>query len=244
MFQQLLPQLKYGFSTKTDGNLALHVGDVPAHVIANRIRLAETAGFSFETWTCADQVHGAKVAVVDASTIGSGRDRLETALQGYDGLVTNLSGVLLTSFYADCVPLYFVDVKNQVVGLAHAGWKGTVANIVGEMVRVMNTTFGSIPEDIYAMIGPSIGSCCYEVDDIVINGINNVLNQVIYPPGKAHVDLKEINRQIMIRTGILPNQIEVSNHCTSCRTDLYYSYRAEKGRTGRMASWIGLTSEA
>ncbi|MEY4480623.1 MAG: hypothetical protein RLZZ267_1301 [Bacillota bacterium] len=244
MFQQLLPQLKYGFSTKVDGNLALHVGDRPEQVIANRIRFAEHAGFSFDSWTCADQVHGAKVAVVDASMIGSGRDSLDTALHGYDGMITNLTDVMLTSFYADCVPLYFVDVKNQVIGLAHAGWKGTVANIVGEMVRMMNAAFRSSVEDIHAVIGPSIGSCCYEVDDIVINGINNVLNQVIYPPGKAHVDLKEINRQIMIRTGILPNQIEVSNHCTSCRTDLYFSYRAEHGRTGRMASWIGLTSEA
>lgn len=244
MFQQLLPQLKCGFSTKADGNLALHVGDVPEHVIANRVRLAEAVHFSFETWTCAEQVHGSKVAVVDASLIGSGRDSLETALHGYDGLVTNLSGVMLTSFYADCVPLYFVDVKKQVIGLAHAGWKGTVANIVGEMIHVMRTEFGSSPAHIHAGIGPSIGSCCYEVDDIVINGINHVLNQEIYPAGKAHVDLKEINRQIMIRTGILANQIEVSNHCTSCRTDLYFSYRAEQGRTGRMASWIGLTSEA
>jgi polyphenol oxidase len=244
MFQQLLPQLKCGFSTKADGNLALHVGDIPQHVIANRMRFAETAGFSFGAWTCADQVHGAKVAIVNASMMGAGRDSLETALQGYDGLVTNLSGVLLTSFYADCVPLYFVDVKKQVIGLAHAGWKGTVANIVGEMIRVMTSEFGSSLEDIHAAIGPSIGSCCYEVDDVVINGINNVLNQVVYPLGKAHVDLKEINRQIMIRTGILANQIEVSNHCTSCRTDLYFSYRAEQGRTGRMASWICLTTEA
>jgi YfiH family protein len=244
MFQQLLPQLKCGFSTKIDGNLALHVGDVPEHVIANRIRFAEAAGFSFDTWTCAEQVHGAKVAIVDASMIGAGRENVETALRGYDGLVTNVPGVMLASFYADCVPLYFVDVNNHVIGLAHAGWKGTVANIVEEMIRLMTSEFGSSLGDIHAAIGPSIGSCCYEVDDVVINGINNVLQEEVYPPGKAHVDLKEINRQIMIRTGILPNQIEVSNHCTSCRTDLYYSYRAEQGRTGRMASWIGLTTEA
>lgn len=244
MFEHVNENVVSGFSTRADGNLALHVEDLPADVIANRTRLANRLGFHFDNWTCADQVHGAEVAVVNKQQIGAGRTRLNDLFAGYDGLVTNLPGVLLTSFYADCVPLYFFDPSKNVIGLAHAGWKGTVANIAANMITVMRNTYECEVEDIYTSIGPSIGSCCYEVDDRVINGINEVLGVRYFPPGKAMLDLKDINRQIMIKAGILPTHISISDDCTSCRTDLYYSHRAEQGRTGRMASWIGLKSEA
>jgi YfiH family protein len=236
--------IQAGFSTRSDGNLALHVGDDPQAVIARREAFAAAAGFDFAAWTCADQVHGVDIAHVTAAEVGAGRHALHDKLDGYDGLLTDLPGVMLVSFYADCVPLYFVDPVKRVVGLAHAGWKGTVGGIAAGMVHQMVQRYGCAVTDIQAAIGPAIGPCCYEVDDTVINAINNQMGRTVYPPGKAMVDLKKINQEIMIREGILSTNIDMSASCTSCQTDMYFSHRAEHGKTGRMASWIGIQAEA
>lgn len=235
--------IKAGFSTRSDGNLALHVGDDEHVVISRRERFAAAARFDFSAWTCADQVHGVDIRNVTASEVGAGRLALHDTLDGYDGLLTNLVGVMLVSFYADCVPLVFADPVRRVVGLAHAGWKGTVGGIAGAMVRRMSEDYGSDRKDILVAIGPAIGPCCYEVDDRVINAINQQLGRQVYSPGKAMVDLKEINREIMIREGVLSTNIDMSTSCTSCQNDLYFSHRAEHGKTGRMASWIGIQAE-
>jgi YfiH family protein len=236
--------IQAGFSTRNDGNLALHVGDDPRAVIARREKFAAAAGFDFSAWTCADQVHGIDIARVGLTEVGAGRHALHDKLDGYDGLLTNVPGVMLVSFYADCVPLYFVDPVKRVVGLAHAGWKGTVRGIAAEMVHQMVRDYGCRAEDMLAAIGPAIGPCCYEVDDTVINAINEQLGRVVYQPGKAMVDLKKINQEIMIREGILSTNIDMSASCTSCQINTYFSHRAEQGKTGRMASWIGIQAEA
>jgi copper oxidase (laccase) domain-containing protein len=118
-----------------------------------------------------------------------------------------------------------------------------VANIVAETLTQMHQAYGTKVKDVHAAIGPSIGECCYEVDERVLTAVNDVLGYARFGAGKAMLDLKEINRQIMIKTGILQNHIEISEACTSCRTDLYFSHRAEHGKTGRMASWIGLMAK-
>jgi YfiH family protein len=179
-----------------------------------------------------------------------------SAFQATDGLLTSVPGVLLTSFYADCVPLYFYDPLLQVVGLAHAGWKGTVAEIAAAMVERMETAYGSRPRDILAGIGPSIGDCCYEVDDYVMDHIRRLEGELEPVPAqgdvpglyrtseaddrKSMLNLKEMNRRIMIKAGILPTHIECTSWCTSCNQDLFFSYRKENGVTGRMTSWIGI----
>ena len=233
-------------------NLALHVGDDPGDVIANRKLTAGTLGFSLEDWTCGEQVHGSEVAVIGSDERGKGSLDRESAIQDTDGLLTNIPGILLTSYYADCVPLYFWDPVHHVVGLAHAGWKGTVARIAGRMIERMSDEFGSNAGDVRTAIGPSIGQCCYEVDDKVMSKVNdlallapgnNMDPNLLYVDkgnGKYMLNLKEINRHIMIKAGILTDHIECTSWCTSCRNDLFFSYRKDGGMTGRMASWIGM----
>ncbi|HBS44920.1 MAG TPA: peptidoglycan editing factor PgeF [Paenibacillus sp.] len=237
-------------------NCAFHVGDAPEDVLTNRRALAEALDFKPEAWTCGEQTHGAEIAVVREADRGRGQKDRTSAFQATDGLLTDVPGVFLTSFYADCVPLYFYDPVHQVVGLAHAGWKGTVGQIAAAMVSKMETIYGSHPQDIIAAIGPSIGACCYEVDDYVMEHVHRLEGDLSKPTGTAGIlelyrtsdtdenkymlNLKEMNRRIMIKAGILPTHIECTSWCTSCNQDLFFSYRKENGVTGRMTSWIGI----
>lgn len=261
-WEREIPGISAGFTTRIFGsgkddpmalNLALHVGDDPLRVVENRIAVADALGVPFEAWTCGEQVHDCRVTAVTREGRGRGRLSREDAYPDTDGLITDVPGVWLVSFYADCVPLYFVDPVRRAVGLAHAGWKGTVLQIARKTVEALVETYGSDPADIRAAIGPSIGACCYEVDDRVADRAADCLTaigaddptrrSVCRPgekPGKWMLDLQELNRQIMIKAGILPTSIEWSGWCTGCRTDLFYSHRKENGSTGRMASWIGL----
>ncbi|GAE04275.1 uncharacterized conserved protein [Paenibacillus sp. JCM 10914] len=223
-------------------------------MVENRRLTAAALGFDLSDWTCGEQVHGNQISVVRAGDRGKGSLDRASAFQDADGLVTAVPGVLLTSFYADCVPLLFWDPIAAVVGLAHAGWKGTVANIASEMVERMAQEFGSRPQNIRTAIGPSIGECCYEVDERVMNHVRNLASvpavmensessKAMYIDkgnGKYMLNLKEINRHIMIKAGILAEHIECTSWCTSCNNDLFFSYRKDGGTTGRMASWIGM----
>ncbi len=233
--------------------MGLHVGDEPSDVVRNREAVSKALGWQLEAWTCAEQVHGAAVHVVTAGERGRGRAVREDAVADADALITNEPDILLASLYADCVPLYFYDPVRRVVGLAHAGWRGTVQEIARLTVEAMRQHFGSRPSELVAAIGPAIGACCYEVDEAVISKVEPLLQELrtdgatlaedtLVPSeqGRARINLKEINRQIMIKAGILPTSIELSQMCTGCRTDLFFSHRMEQGGTGRMASWIGM----
>lgn len=230
-----------GFTTRHAKNMALHVGDDPAAVIDNRKRIADRLGWPFGAWTCAEQVHGNEVRVITSDNAGSGRYDRESAIPHTDALITNEQNILLVMFYADCVPLYFYDPVTQSYGLAHAGWKGTVADIAAQTIEKMFTAFGAQPANIKAAIGPSIGGCCYEVDEAVLLHVRPLAEQMIRPTqnGRAKLDLKLLNRHLMIKAGILPSSIEMTTWCTGCRTDLLYSHRMERGNTGRMMSWLG-----
>jgi YfiH family protein len=235
-----------GFTTRQAGNTALHVGNEAEAVVAGRLTLAESLGWDFTAWTCGEQVHGHSVHAVRREDAGRGRlDRL-TAIADTDALITDEPDILLVQFFADCVPLYFLDPVTGAMGLAHAGWKGTVADIAGHTVRRMAESYGSEPSDILGAIGPSIGDCCYEVDEAVIGRVRPIAggSNVLAPTenGRAKLDLKELNRHLMIKAGILPSRIELSTWCTACRTDLFFSHRAENGSTGRMMSWLGRKS--
>jgi polyphenol oxidase len=233
-------------------NMGLHIGDLNESVIANRRLLTDAVEWPFEAWTCAEQVHGNRVYQVAEADRGKGRASLTDVLKDCDAIMTDVPGVLLASFYADCVPLYFYDPEHDAIALAHAGWKGTVQQIAAETIQAMINAYGSEPQALLAAIGPSIGGCCYEVDSPVINQVQQLLTGLglhgeaaepmltLSDNGKANLDLKEINRQIMIKAGILPIRIELTEYCTGCRRDLFFSHRKEGGLTGRMASWIGI----
>ncbi|QAY65429.1 peptidoglycan editing factor PgeF [Paenibacillus protaetiae] len=255
------PGLTAGFTGRSGGvsgspwtslNMGLHVGDDEETVARNRRLLAEAIGWPFEAFTCGEQVHGCAVYKVTASDRGKGRLSREDAVPDTDALMTNEPDTLLVSFYADCVPLYFYDAEHRAIALAHAGWKGTVQQIAARTLEAMHEAYGTRPDAVQAAIGPSIGDCCYEVDNYVIDRLMPVIDSFEagdeavqrmlrpVPDGKAMVNLKEINRQIMIKAGILPIHIEMSKWCTGCNRDLFFSHRMEGGRTGRMASWIGI----
>lgn len=248
-WDERFPWLSAGFTTRVGGvsappwaslNVGLHVGDDDGDVAENRRRVAEAAGFGFEAWTCAEQVHGCEVAVVRASEAGAGRLSRADAIPSKDALVTDAPGLMLNAFYADCVPLWFVDPANRAVGLAHAGWRGAVADVAGETVRAMARAFGTVPSDVHAAVGPSIRGCCYEVDDAVAQHIpadSGALKRSA-SPGRYLLDLAIFNRQKLTEAGIMPNRIEINQYCTGCRTDLFFSHRRENGRTGRMTAWI------
>ncbi|MBD2846279.1 peptidoglycan editing factor PgeF [Paenibacillus sp. IB182496] len=254
------PGLTAGFTGRTGGagqpphaslNVALHVGDDARTVQANRERVVKALGWPFEAWTCAEQVHGSRVYRVEAADRGSGRLERRDAIADSDALMTDVPGILLTSFYADCVPLYFYDPEHGAVALAHAGWRGTAGRIGAATVGAMQQAYGTRKERVRAAIGPAIGLCCYEVDAPVLEQIGPLAAELeavegrsalVEPsaPGRARIDLKEMNRRIMIKAGIMPTHIELTGRCTACRTDRFFSHRAEAGRTGRMASWIGM----
>lgn len=243
-----------GFSTRNGGNsknhfsslnLALHVDDDKENVIENRKLISTELNFSFNSWTCAEQVHYNNIKIISKSDRGKGRCNLNDAIPSTDGLITGVIDILLTSFYADCVPIYFFDPIKNVIGLAHAGWKGTLLLIGEKMVERMQEEYNCSLEDIRVVIGPSIGKCCYEVDDKIVKPLLlelGILSEEIVKDkgnGKYNLDLKRVNAIIIERSGINPKNIEISSLCTSCNNDLFYSYRKENGKTGRMASWIG-----
>ncbi|MFS8514697.1 MAG: peptidoglycan editing factor PgeF [Planifilum fulgidum] len=249
-WEEAFPRLVAGISARKASpdpfqyNYALHIGDDPDRVRLNRQKLAEQLGMSFSSWTCGEQVHGADIAEVTSEDRGKGRNSLETALPSVDGLLTDEEDILLTSFYADCVPLLFYSPDSNLIGLAHAGWRGTVGKIGPRMVEKM-VRRGAKREGILAAIAPSIGGCCYEVDEHVAGPLSQVLSDlsgVLFSsrPGRWMLDLKAANRKLLLQAGIREENLLVSRWCTSCHEEHFFSHRRDRGRTGRMVAWIGM----
>ena len=245
----------HGFTTRLGGvsegaykslNLGLHVGDKVEDVLANRRLVAEAMGFKAEDFVAAQQVHGERIQVVQEVDRGRGSQEFEDALAETDALITAVPGIPLLTNYADCVPVFILDPVNRVVALAHGGWKSTLALIGRKTVLKMQDVYGSRPEDCLAGIGPSIGPCCFEVDDRVAGQFR----EVFFPywpdlvksvgAGKWNLDLWEANRRQLIDIGVPAAKIAVAGLCTNCQPQTFFSYRAEQGETGRMAAIIML----
>lgn len=226
-------------------NLGFHVGDDPRCVQINRQLACGALGIDAGRLVAGRQVHGDRVMTVGAAEAGRGARSEEDALPEVDALVTAVPNVPLSGYYADCVPLFFLDPVRRVAALAHAGWKGTVLCIGAKTVRHMERYHGSRPGDILAAVGPSIGPCCYEVDAPVMEAVNKCLpnaHGLARPgrPGRWWLDLPEVNRRILLETGVRWENITMAGYCTACRSDFFFSYRRQKGRAGRMASLIML----
>jgi len=245
--------VKHAFTTRRGGvstgplaslNMGFGVGDAPENVRANRRLVCEALGCDPAHIVAGRQVHGHRAAVVGAAERGRGALDPETALPGTDILLTATKGVVLTSYYADCVPLFFLDPAVPAAALAHAGWRGTVQKAGAACVRAMTAAFGSEPGRLWAVIGPAAGRCCYEVDEPVQREFARAFPRwpdLLMPrgPGRWLADLKEANRRTLVAAGVRPERIEVSPLCTVCRPDLFFSYRGA-GVTGRMASLMVL----
>lgn len=193
------------------------------------------------------QVHGTDVLVLDRKTAGSRTLAGVPVSGGHDAIVTNQPGVLVAVEAADCVPILLLDPSKDVYAAVHAGWRGTLGSIVEKTIAVMQSRFGCHVRSIRAAIGPSIGVCCYEVNGTVLAPLKrgfpfwaDVVENV--KGTKAHLDLRGFNRRQLEDAGISPDRIETVNLCTACHPDLFYSYRRDGARTGRMMSGIGLTA--
>ncbi|MEW6698306.1 MAG: peptidoglycan editing factor PgeF [Bacillota bacterium] len=245
-------KITHGFTTRKGGvskrpyhnlNMALHVGDEPVHVRANRAVACAALGINPADLVAAMQVHGSRVEAVDSQHRGKGALEYAAAIPDTDALITKVPGVPLSSYYADCVPILLYDPVKICIGLAHAGWRGTFLRIAGETVAQMQETYGSNPGDILAGIGPSIGPCCYQVDVPVRQALAKDFpdwQELLTPTGPDRwlLDLWETNRRVLLAAGIKSENITLAGLCTACRTDLFFSYRVEQGKTGRMASLL------
>ncbi|HHX94930.1 MAG TPA: peptidoglycan editing factor PgeF [Clostridia bacterium] len=246
----VLPGALAVFSTRQGGisrppfdtlNLAFHVGDERESIAANREAFAAAVGFSLDRVVCADQIHGTNIQVVTQEDCGRGAFRLEDAVPETDALITADKGVILAGFFADCVPIYISDPVKGVVALVHAGWKGTVKEIAGKTVGRMSGEFSCSPADCYALIGPSIGPCCYTVGEEVAAkfkfGPEGSGKAVKKQGDKWILDLWAANRNVLLSSGLLPERIQLSRVCTRCGGK-FFSYRGDGGCTGRMAAFI------
>jgi len=245
--------IKHGISSRLGGtsaqpfrslNLGLHTGDNEQQVIANRERFCQGVGIEAEKIVTAQQTHRDQVVVVTKEYLGRGAKGYKDAIADTDALVTNIPGIPLLLCFADCVPVLIVDPVQKAIGIAHAGWKGTVARIAQKTITTMQTEFGTKPQHCLVGIGPSIGSCCYEVDDRVIHQLQEQYanwEQVVHKAAdKWLLDLWQANCLQVEEIGVCSNNIVVSNVCTACNNELFFSYRAEQGETGRIGAVITL----
>ncbi|SHR18685.1 uncharacterized protein, YfiH family [Mycobacteroides abscessus subsp. abscessus] len=246
-----------GFTTKNGGhsknsfstlNTGFHVGDQEQDVCLNREVLSKSTGIPLSNWVGAEQTHDVQVKKVSVYDRGLGSNSYANALRDTDAFFTYDKNLLLTLCFADCVPLYFIAPKYEAIAIAHAGWKGTVGGIAKSVITVFKDE--NIPvSEIFAVIGPSICEKCYIVDDKVISYVENLVEDVEKKPYNRikenlyHLDLKKLNKQILIKAGMIESNIQVTDLCTSCDSDYFFSHRRDKGKTGRMMSFIGWKEE-
>jgi YfiH family protein len=247
------PWLQHGFSTRLGGvsegvyatlNLGFRVGDLPERVAVNRKRLAEVLGYDPERAVAGQQVHGDEVALVTAREAGAGALELETALPATDGLVTSTPGLALVAFFADCVPVVLADTRRRAVGIAHAGWRGTLKLIAGKALARMSMAFNTNPAECVAVLGPAIGPCCYTVGGQVAEAFLPWGDRVVRRDGGVwRVDLWEANRRVLVAAGVPRGSIGVVKVCTACHPELMFSHRRDGGKTGRMAAVAAIRSK-
>lgn len=231
-----------GFSTRAGGvsqapfgtlNLGLSTGDTPEDVQENRRRLFEPLGFPTDRLAIAGQVHKDQVLTVEAPGL----------YPGYDALVTDRPDIMLCITAADCAVVLLADAEAGVIGAAHSGWRGTVADITGKTVAAM-AALGATPGRLHAYVSPCISHAHFEVGPEVAAHFDDAF--VHQPPGQAkpHIDLKGVIVAQLRTAGLAPERLEVAPHCTYAETETFFSYRAEDGRTGRMMGFIGRTRPA
>lgn len=246
--------INHVFSTRLGGvstgefssmNMAFNRGDNPDNVTENYKRICKSAGFDFDSLTASSQDHNTFVRAVTKQNRGVGIYKPRD-IQSVDALVTNEQGVTLVTYYADCTPLFFVDTKQKAIGLAHAGWRGTVGRIGEKVVQKMTEMYNTNPSDIVAAIGPAISVCCYEVDKpcadnfLALKDLDSSKFVFSKNDGKFMVDLLETNRQILVGAGVKPENITISDLCTNCNSELLWSHRATKGHRGTMSAFMCL----
>lgn len=247
--------VKHGFSTRIGGvsegvcssmNLSFARGDKEEAVRENFRRIAAALDVKVENMVFSKQTHTTNVRVVTEEDRGKGTVKLLDYDQ-VDGLVTNIPGLCLATFYADCVPLFFVDPVQKAIGLSHSGWRGTVGKIGKITVETMRKEYGTDPADVLAAVGPSICQECYEVSEDVIeqfriNYEQKYWEELFYKKenGKFHLNLWKANEIVFGEAGIKAEHIAVTNVCTCCNPDVLFSHRASHGKRGNLGAFMAI----
>lgn len=244
-----------GFSTRYGGvsqgmyssmNFTFARGDNPEHVRENYRRMAEALGVDEARMVLSYQTHTVNVRKIMPEDAGKGICK-EREYTDVDGLITNVPGITLVTFYADCVPLYFLDPVHKAIGLSHSGWRGT-RNRMGQVtIDAMSREYGTKPEDVIACIGPSICQDCFEVGEEVAEEFRQAFErrywELLYdkkPDGKYQLDLWKANEIILKEAGVRPERIQVTDICTHCNPNHMFSHRTHGNDRGNLAAFLCL----
>ena len=250
------PELFHCVTTRAGGvspepfsslNLGNNTGDSEAHVQSNYELLSRALGFDLQTVVSSHQVHGTEIAVINKAPARTRPFPAAHVLDGYDGFITAVPNIPLLVRVADCVPVILYEPDRKVLAVIHAGWKGTAGGIAAKAAGLMAHHYQCDMKKILAGIGPSIGPCCYEVRQDVAECFQRTVGnkRFLMPEADENLfslDLQEANRMQLIESGLAPDHIELSWLCTACNSNLFFSHRGEKGKTGRFALVAGLRS--
>jgi YfiH family protein len=232
----LLAGFRHGFTTRDGGvseppydrlNLGGLVGDDPDRVAENWRRLEQATGLGFAR---VSQVHGARVVVAPEAG---------PPLEEADAVLSSAAGVAACVSVADCVPVLLADPQTGSVAAVHAGWRGTLARVAAAAVAALGREAGAPPARLVAVVGPSIGPCCYEVSPDLADRFAGELGEAALAPGpRPGLDLWRANARVLAEAGVPAERVEVLGRCTSCERDLFFSHRRDAGRTGRQMAFI------
>ncbi len=249
------PGLFHAITTRAGGispapfdslNLGLNTEDTPENILRNHQMVSGALAFNLQSLVSTKQVHGSRCLNVTGSPSPADPGSVTYTHEGYDALITDRPGIVLTIRVADCVPILLYDPEAKVVAVVHAGWKGTLVGIAGIAVGQMCRAFGAQEARIRAGIGPSIGPCCFEVGSEVAELFHQAFtgstNYMTRRAGSTYLDLKQANHAQLVGSGLVPQHIETGDFCTACRSDVFFSHRREQGKTGRFALFAGLGS--
>ncbi len=245
--------VKHCFTTRKGGaskdiyeslNTSLTKDDIRESVITNLDTVCSAIDIDYRKLVFSDQVHGDIIRVVTEADIGKGLT-IESDIKHVDALITNVPGVPLITFYADCVPVFILDPVNKAVGLVHSGWKGTTLKIAVKTINKMSEVYGTKPEDCFVGIGPSIETSCFEIkEDTAQLFKQSFKNWELFLKKKDEehytADLWYAIRLMLLELGVKEKNITTSGLCTYCNQDLFFSHRRDKGRTGSLSAIIEL----
>jgi len=239
--------VRHGITTRFGGvspeplntlNMGRRTADDPTNTEENRSRVARALGVPLGSFVYSDQVHQTEISRVTQAN----QDDERTSI---DGLATDSSGLTLMTLYADCMGVLLYDPVQKAIGMAHAGWRGTVGEIGPKLVESMGQWFGSRPEDLLVGLGPAIGPCCFEIGSECSDAFEALadrkgISSGIIREGNVRADLWAVNRQLLEYCGVRSEAIAEARWCTSCHPELFFSHRRDHGQTGRMAAVMAL----